>query len=320
MNADEAVAAAFELLRAGDAGGAERLFREVLGVRADHAGALHGLGAVGLQTGHYQEAIGLLSRALAADRSQVEVQCDLASALAADDRPQEALPLLRRALRARPGAFLPHYTQALALFKLGRYEEAETAQCDALWRSRPANAAAHLTRGLILEGKGWYRAAAEDYRRVVELEPGNERARVRQGNALVQLGRIEEGLAFLDALLAAGTDDRMVQATCLLALLHSGRSAEDIAAGARPGRGRYRSFGHAPATRAAAARRAKAAHRLPVAGFPRAFGRVLLRADARAPRPQALRGVLLPQQHLADEVSARLKGLAERWVEMRRDG
>ena len=314
MNADEAVAAAFELLRAGDAGGAERLFREVLGARADHAGALHGLGAVGLQTGHYPEAIGLLSRALAADRSRVEVQCDLARALAADDRPQEALPLARRALRARPGAFMPHYTHALALFKLGRYDEAETAVRRALALA-PANPAAHLTRGLILEGKGWYRAAAEDYRRVVELEPGNERACVRQGHALVQLGRIEEGLAILDGLLAAGTDDRMVQATCLLALLHSGRSGDDILRA------------HARV----AARVEASVTRLPPAP-PRREGRRLrigyLSPDFRMHSVAFFFEPVLAHHErkrfevfcyhcstAADEVTARLKGLAERWVE-----
>ena len=184
MNADEAVAAAFDLLREGDTGGAERLLREVLHLQPDHPGALHGLGTVALQTRHYPEAIGLLSRALAADRDRVELQCDLASALAADERPQEALPLLRRALRARPDAFGPHYTHALTLFKLGRYEEAETSIRRAIAFS-PENPNAVLTRGLILEGKGWYRAASEDYRRVAELEPGNQGARVRQGNALV---------------------------------------------------------------------------------------------------------------------------------------
>ena len=314
MNADEAVAAAFELLRAGDAGSAERLFREVLVVQADHAGALHGLGAVGLQTGHYQEAIELLSRALAADRSQVDVQCDLARALTADDRPQEALPLLRRALRARPGAFLPHYTHALTLFKLGRYDEAETAVRRALALA-PGHPAAHLTRGLILEGKGWYRAAAEDYRRVVELEPGNERARVRQGNALVQLGRIEEGLAFVDGLLAAGTDDRMVQATCLLALLHSGRTGDDIRrAHARVAAGIEASVARLPpAPPRPEGRRLRIGYLSPdfrqhsVAFF---FEPILARHDRKR-----FEVFCYHCNTFADEVTARLKGLAERWVE-----
>ena len=313
MNADEVVAAAFELLRAGDAGSAERLLREVLGVQPDHAEALHGLGAVGLKTGHYQEAIGLLSRALAADRSRVEVQCDLAAALAADERPQEALPLLRRALRARPDAFGPHYTHALALFQLGRYEEAETAVRRALALA-PAHPAAHLTRGLILEGKGWYRAAAEDYRRVVELEPGNERARARQGNALVQLGRTEEGLAVLDGLLASGTHDRMVQGTCLLALLHSGRTGDDI----RRAHARVAARIEASVTRLAApsrreGRRVRIGYLSPdfrlhsVAFF---FEPVLAHHDRKS-----IEVFCYHSNTFADEVTARLKGLAERWVE-----
>ena len=313
MNADEAVAAAFELLRAGDPGGGERLFREVLGVQSDHAGALHGLGAVGLQTGHYQEAIGLLSRALAADRSRVEVQCDLATALVADERPQEALPLLRRALRARPDAFV-HYTHALALFKLDRYEEAEAAVRRALTLA-PAHPAAHLTRGLILEGKGWYRAAAEGYRRVVELEPGNERARVRQGNALVQLGRTEEGLALLDGLLAAGTDDRMVQGTCLLALLHSGRTGDDI----RRAHARVAAGIEASVTRLPPAPPRRDRERLrigylspdfrvhSVAFF---FEPVLARHDRRS-----FEVFCYHCSTSTDEVTTRLKSLAERWVE-----
>src|SRR5581483_2209604 len=62
--------------RAGDLTGAERLYQEILAADADHAGALHLLGVIALQTGRHDEAARLIERAIEKDGTVAVYHCN----------------------------------------------------------------------------------------------------------------------------------------------------------------------------------------------------------------------------------------------------
>jgi tetratricopeptide (TPR) repeat protein len=89
--------------------------------------------------------------------------------------------------------------QAYLLFRAGRYGEA--LELYATLAAESPGAALELNRGVCLVQLGDDRAAVDAYRRALELEPGDLRARLYLGNALLRLGETDAAVATYTAYL-----------------------------------------------------------------------------------------------------------------------
>ena len=159
-----------------------------------------------LESGRLDAAQALLDRALAlpahpADRSATLVEAGLVRLKR--DGAAAAIGLFREAAKANPESGTAHYNVALA----------------ALTMTKDAPDAA--ARAVLFE-EGIARLS-----RVLELEPGNTAARFRLGRALVAAGRVDEGVAMLEAFVREAPHAREIpDARALLDKVHAAQAAE----------------------------------------------------------------------------------------------
>ncbi len=165
-------------------------------------------------------AVRLLRDVLPAHTDRPDLWGQLAVALLAADRPQEALAAAEERLRLAPDDEWGHRLRGAALTQLGRHQEAIQAAADSVrlgpldwhthlalalalaaagqwkpaWpvalhavRLAPQESEAHSAVGLVAIGRGDWRRAEAAYRHVLSIDPGD--ALARSNLALVALGR-----------------------------------------------------------------------------------------------------------------------------------
>jgi predicted Zn-dependent protease len=116
--------------------------------------------------------------------------------------------------------------EALTEGYLRMYRVVEASACLHLWLSRqPDNVRALLLRGQVCQRLHDYKAAAENYRRVVRLVPGHDDARLRLANALLEAGQNREALRHLEQLRRRQPDNSEVLVRLGYGLNNLGRSA-----------------------------------------------------------------------------------------------
>jgi predicted Zn-dependent protease len=95
----------------------------------------------------------------------------------------------------------PAILEALTEGYLRMYRVVQAMACLERWlRLRPDDPQALFCRGRAWQRVHAYPKAADDFRRVVDLEPGHDEARLLLANALLESGRFEEGTAELEFL------------------------------------------------------------------------------------------------------------------------
>ncbi|MBI3451542.1 MAG: tetratricopeptide repeat protein, partial [Rhodospirillales bacterium] len=210
-------------------------YRRVLALRPDHPDALHLLGVLAFQTGHYGPAVELIERAIGRSSSSPEYHYHLGLAQCAGENFAKGIAAFERALALRA-----NYPEALmslgsGFARLGRLAEAE-AQFRHAIRLQPSNAEAyanlgnvlleqdrwteavdscrqaiklgtrapdihfHLARALARSGQSAEAEAAfygtEDaFRRAIANQPGNPEFHYHLGNILLQLDRLDDAVA-----------------------------------------------------------------------------------------------------------------------------
>ena len=117
---------------------------------------------------------------------------------------------------------------AIGLLQQGRLEEAWRPISEVL-QAEADNALAYQLRGLILAQVGRMPAAADDFRRAVELNPADPAAHNNLANALRDLGRCAESLQACDRALALAPDFLDAVFSRANALLDLGRPDEALA-------------------------------------------------------------------------------------------
>ncbi len=109
----------FDAHRRNDLDTAERLYREALARAPDLAGAVHYLGVVLYQRGRPEEAMPLLDRAVALEPGECEYHNNRGLVLAALQRTAEAIAAYRRALEIKPDHATAWNNLGLALHAAG---------------------------------------------------------------------------------------------------------------------------------------------------------------------------------------------------------
>ena len=193
------------LARAGQVGlkAPDPLLDAVTGLRVGERVALM-RGRVAAQAGRYAEAAEEFRKALAARPESVEARVNLGSVLALAGDRAGAIAELREALRGDPANVTAHFNLG-SLLAESAPDEARP-HLEAVVAARPADAEARRLLAKLLRDAGQLPAALEQYRRAVELAPGDETARLGEAETLVRLGRyadarqrLEDGLRQLPA-------------------------------------------------------------------------------------------------------------------------
>ena len=240
-NSDRSAAADDSVLRQGMAAlerrsdEAERIARDLLGRRPQHAGALLLLGLSLLAQHRARDAVAPLEQ-VARDSTDPMVETQYALALRHVGRTTEAIEWLERATMRQPPFAAAFRDLGVLLCSMRRYEEAEAALKRGLeaaptvaelsvelggvyiCRADPANAKVAFARALahapghvralhgfgtalLLEGE--YDRAAERFRQVLARNPYHVRARLDLAHSLLERGQHDEAVAMLRGLVRA---------------------------------------------------------------------------------------------------------------------
>lgn len=206
---------------------AEEWYRQALQVNPRHTAALHLLGIVYAQWGHYAEAVKFIAKAAELVPNDFSVQNNLANALIKLGKNQAAVEALNKALRIKPDSaevwnnrgnalyglgnytealnsydqsllYRPDYAEALcnkanALIKLARFDEAlETVDKSLLLdSSKPVS---HNTKGNVLYALNKLTAAFESFDESLRLRPEYALSHYGRGLCLIKLNRINEAI------------------------------------------------------------------------------------------------------------------------------
>jgi tetratricopeptide (TPR) repeat protein len=162
---DVRAARARELLRAGHYEAAEAAYRDALAIAPDHPGLLHNLGALALRRGD----------------AAIALQC------------------FERCRRRQPGSSAAHVDVARALLALRRSNDAVAAARHAA-TIEPGSATAFNVLGLALEAAGDIGGAEAALRRSLSLDPRSVPALSNLCDLLVRAGRTSDAVRVLDAL------------------------------------------------------------------------------------------------------------------------
>jgi tetratricopeptide (TPR) repeat protein len=214
--------------QAGDLARAERCYREILRVEPNEFDALHYLGLLQAQAGHYEEALRLISKALGINARSIEAHTNRGNVLTALNRHEEALASFDSALAITPDSALVHYNRGNALMALGRHEQALASYARVL-AMMPDNVQALYNRAIALQSLERYEEASAVYAKVLALMPDNAAAHYNRGLALQRLRRYSEALKSYQSALALVPDDVEVLTNHGIVLHELDRAEEALA-------------------------------------------------------------------------------------------
>jgi tetratricopeptide (TPR) repeat protein len=122
-DADQLLARALELHKAGDVLGAIEGYKAVLALSPNRADAMSNLGAAYVRLGQYDDAIVQYEAALKIEPNSTPIRMNLALAYYKSARPQLAIPALRRVVAAEPDARNAYLILAECYLQTGEDQE-----------------------------------------------------------------------------------------------------------------------------------------------------------------------------------------------------
>ncbi len=185
---------AAEHQQAGRFAEAETLCRRILSRQADHPSALHMLGVIAVQIGSPEVGLELIERAAKIRPNIPGLYTNLAVALEKLGRWDDAVAAHRCAAGLEPNSAHARFSLATALIAAGRAQESipifrETLQIDA------DHGAAHFNLGNALLEASRFEEAIVEFEAATRLLPGFATAHNNLGNALRSAGRLGEAAA-----------------------------------------------------------------------------------------------------------------------------
>jgi protein O-GlcNAc transferase len=196
ISGDKAFALAFQQYRSARLAEAEQTCLYILAHQPDHADALHLLGVIALNVNQPDQALPLLARAVSCCPNNAEFHCNLGLALAAHRRFDEALAEYDKSVALRAGYANPLNHRGTALFNLGRADEAIVSYRRAL-ALRPDDVDTLQNLGCVLLVAGQVDEAIELHRKAVALRPQSPRTHSNLALDLDSSGQSEEAIAEL---------------------------------------------------------------------------------------------------------------------------
>ena len=147
--------------------------------------------------------------------------------LLVDDRPDEAEPNFREALRLRANLPEGHYNLGCILHRRGQLEEARFQYTEAL-RLSPALAEAHNNLGDVLRRTGRLEDAIREGEAAIRLAPKSAEARYTLGLSLQDSGRFDDAIAQFSEAVRLGLDGAELRYKFGAALHQAGHVEESV--------------------------------------------------------------------------------------------
>lgn len=192
---------------------AKACYERCLQLNSGHADSLHLLGVIATQSGRYDAAIQLISKAISVETMVAVYYSNLGNAFRGVGRLSDAWIAYEKAIQIDPRLADAQFNLGVTASDLQRWSEALAAYDHAL-EINPAFVAALYNRGNLLNQLKRYSEALESYDRVLELVPDLLDAYINRGNVLQELRRPEDAL---------GSYDRALDLNPNLANVHNNR-------------------------------------------------------------------------------------------------
>jgi Flp pilus assembly protein TadD len=197
----------------------------VLKVDADHPQALHSLAVIAYQAGRYDEALDLVSKAIASDPEVPQFHDTNGVILEAIGDFELAIEAYRHVLRLSPDCAEAYNNMAIALQAQGKYPAA-VESCTKAVLLRPDYAQAYNTMGFSLESQHKFAEAIESYEKAVSIKPDYAEPYNHLGVLANAQGRYEQAVEYYRRAIEIEPDYAEAHWNLSLALLLSGRLAE----------------------------------------------------------------------------------------------
>lgn len=191
---NSAIRAAIEHHKSGRSSEAEALYRRVLQEEPNHADALNLLGILSGEQGHYEAAVDLIGRAVAAYPSVAEYHASLGETYRRMGKLESAEASLRKALELRPADADANNSLGLVFQSRGLTDQAIAAFSEAV-RIRPDFVLAHNNLGIAWSDNREFEKAVSAFQRSLELIPDQANIHMNLGACRLHQDQIEKGIA-----------------------------------------------------------------------------------------------------------------------------
>ncbi|MGB5217141.1 MAG: tetratricopeptide repeat protein [Smithella sp.] len=145
------------------------------------------------QCGYWKNSVELWKHAINVTQNNFLAYNNLAIALFAEGKNEEAIHYYNKAITIKPLEVVPHQNKAIVYTKTGQYNLAIDSYSEAI-RIKSDNLDAYYNRGTIYHQLGRYQPAVEDFSSVIRLQPDNSLAYFNRGNAYINLGRYPQAI------------------------------------------------------------------------------------------------------------------------------
>jgi protein O-GlcNAc transferase len=176
---------------------AEQIYRGILERIPDQPDALHLMGVLAGQQDRSEDAVELIGRAIAARPNLAPFHCNLGNALVAVGRIDDAIAAFEKSIALDPRYFPAHYTLAIALESLGRTDEAIAEYRRAI-ELNPQSVQAHNNLGIVLCATGKWDESEDELNEAFRLLPNSASVFTNLAMLHVYQGKIGQSIAEYD--------------------------------------------------------------------------------------------------------------------------
>jgi tetratricopeptide (TPR) repeat protein len=214
--------------QAGQLAEAERLYRQILAIDANHVKSLHFLGVIAHQVGRHEVAVALIGQAIAHNKRVPMFHYNIGEALRRLERLDEAARHYRKAIKLKPDYAEAYHSLGLILKVHGHFDEAAKHYLRAV-QYDPANAEAWNNLGNLRVLQGNASDAITHFQRALALRPNHPQILTNLANALVQGGKLDEALKHYQRVILTQPDYPEAHMNLASALKLAGRLDEAAA-------------------------------------------------------------------------------------------
>jgi tetratricopeptide (TPR) repeat protein len=175
-------------------GEAQAIYEALLRIDSSNADALHLLGVIAYQQGHFDKAVGLIGRAIAASPESPAFYANRGLALQELKQLDAATTDYGKAIALKPDYAEAYNSRAVA-HQESKQLDAAMADYSMAIAIRPDYAEAYSNRGNALRELGKPEAAIADYDRAIAIRRDYAEAYNNRGNALRELGQLDAAIA-----------------------------------------------------------------------------------------------------------------------------
>ena len=214
LTLEEALKKGIEAHKAGRTQEAEQLYAAILNAQPKHPDANHNMGVLAVGMGKLDEALPFFKRALDSNPSIRQYWLSNAEALIKLKRFDEATKNLQIAIKIQPDFLEAHYNLGILQTKNDNLDEAIASYKRAI-EIQPNHSAAHYNLGNIYKEKEQYDTALEHYRLAVQAKPDYAMAHNNMGTILKEIGDVTAAIESFERTI--DIDGQAVESRCNLA-------------------------------------------------------------------------------------------------------